>query len=180
MRESGITRLKFVLWLSLSTILLGLGAIHVRADDTKKATPGTAPPHANLSTLGWLRGSWEGAGIRGGKALEVYSEAAGGQMAGHFRQLKPDGSVMFYELMAITEKEGSLHYRLKHFNADLTGWEEQKVVRDFPLVAIEGDAWYFDGLTIKKNGPDGMTAIVRIEQKDGTSHELAFRYTRRR
>ena len=100
-------------------------------------------------------------------------------MAGHFIQLKPDGSVEFYEIVSITEKEGTLHYRLKHFHPDLTGWEEKNVVRDFPLVALEKDTWYFDDLTVKRDGANGMIEAVRVRKKDGTSAEYSFHYTRK-
>lgn len=86
---------------------------------------------------------------------------------------------MFYEMMAITEVRGSLEFRLKHFNADLTGWEEKAVVRSFPLVAVDKDTWYFDGLTIKRDGPNGMTGAVKVLQKDGSSQELVFQYHRK-
>jgi hypothetical protein len=86
--------------------------------------------------------------------------------------------VWFYEILSIAEVGGSLEYRLKHFNADLTGWEEKAEVRRFPLVAIENDAWYFDGLTIRRDGPDGMVGAVKVETKDGSRKEYVFRYKR--
>lgn len=145
---------------------------------TRSARPGVPSPKASISDLNWLEGTWEGKGIAA-DAVEVYSTARDGQMVGHFRQLNPDGTIFFYELMAITEKGGTLHYRLKHFNADLTGWEEKDVVRDFPLVAVEKDTWYFDDLTLKRDGANGMIAGVRVQKKDGTTMELSFHYTRK-
>ena len=73
---------------------------------------------------------------------------------------------------------GSLEYRLKHFNADLTGWEEKAEVRSFPLVAREGDAWYFDGLTVRRDGADGLIGAVNARFKDGTQKEFVLRYKR--
>ena len=95
----------------------------------------TSPP-ATLADLSWLAGSWEGEGIDGAPALEAYASPAGGQMVGHFRQLNRDGSVMFYELITIVEEGGSLSYRLKHFNPDLTGWEEKDKVVALSLIHI--------------------------------------------
>ena len=98
-----------------------------------------AAPPATLADVAWLQGSWEGEGIEGAPALEAYAPAAGGQMVGHFRQLNKDGTVMFYELITIVEEGGSLAYRLKHFNADLTGWEEKGKVVSFPLIDRKPD-----------------------------------------
>ena len=82
--------------------------------------------------------------------------------------------------MSIAETGGSLEYRLKHFNADLTGWEEKGDVRRFPLVAREPGKWFFDGLTIRQDGPDGLVAAVLVRHKDGKEDEAVFRYRRAR
>jgi len=162
----------------LALAVVALSAPVARAAETRSAVPGAPAPPARVADLAWLAGAWEGAGIAGGAATEVYSPPAAGQIVGHFRQLRPDGSLWFYEIMSIAEAGGSLHYRLKHFDADLTGWEEKAQVVSFPLVAVEKDAWYFDGLTIRRDGPDGMVAAVRIGSKDGGSREAVFRYRR--
>ncbi|MDX2152471.1 MAG: DUF6265 family protein [Bryobacteraceae bacterium] len=149
------------------------------AEETRQAKAGVKPPAATVADLAWLEGTWEGKGLGGGAAIEVYSSPAGGQIPGHFRQLRPDGAIQFYEFVSITERDGTLHYRLKHFNPDLTGWEEKAVVREFTLVAAEKDAWYFDGLTIRRNGKDGLVTAVRIGNKDGTTQEAVFHYRRK-
>ena len=148
------------------------------AQETRPAVAGVPPPPALLSELAWLEGTWEGEGISG-PAREIYFAPRGGQMAGHFTQARGEG-IWFYEIVTIVETGGSLEYRLKHFNADLTGWEAQNEVRAFPLVAVERDAWYFDGLTIRRDGTDGMVGAVRIDNGDGTSREAVFRYRRTR
>lgn len=155
---------------------LSLAALPAQAQETRAAVPGAAPPPARLAELGWLVGTWEGQGITG-PAREIYFPAMGGQMAGHFTQSRGDG-IWFYEIVTIVERGNSLSYRLRHFNADLTGWEERNEVRDFPLVAREGDAYYFDGLTIRRDGADGMIGAVRVDNADGTSREAVFRYRR--
>ena len=146
------------------------------AQETRAAKPGAAPPAARLEDLAWLQGQWEGPGLTG-PATEVYSGPAGGQISGLFRQLR-DGRVWFFEIMAIVQVGSSLEYRLKHFNEDLTGWEEKGTVLKFPLVAVEPDAWYFDGLTVRRDGPDGMIGAVRIDRKDGPPREAVFKYRR--
>ena len=135
---------------------------------------------AEIADLQWLEGAWEGEGINGALATEVYSAPAGGQMVGHFRQLDTDGSVLFYELITISQVGDTIEYRLKHFDADLTGWETQKQVRRFPLLSKIKDSWHFDGLIIKREAEDRMSITVRVRQNDGSNESLLFRYRRLR
>ena len=136
---------------------------------------GQSPSPASLDNIAWLAGHWRGQGL-GGAVEEVWTEAAGGQMMGAFRMIK-DGQVAFYEIMTIAEHEGSLMLRLKHFNADLTGWEDKDQTVDFPLVRINDQAAYFDGMTLRREGPDAMTVFVRVGQ-DGGPQIAAFNYRR--
>ncbi|MBF9150344.1 DUF6265 family protein [Novosphingobium jiangmenense] len=138
-----------------------------------------AAPPATLADIAWLKGSWEGEGIEGAPALEAYAPAAGGQMVGHFRQLNKDGTVMFYELITIVEEGGSLAYRLKHFNADLTGWEEKDKVVSFPLTDRKGDLLDFSGLVYERTGKNTMTASVQVNE-GGKTETLVFRFRRKR
>lgn len=152
-----------------------LAAAH--AAETRTAVPGVPSPAAALADLSWMVGTWEGEGL-GGIVHEVYSPPADGQMPGHFRSLK-NGKAQFYELVMIAQVGATLEYRVKHFNPDMTGWEEKAQVVSFPLVAVEPDAWYFNGLTIRRTGPDSATHFVRIGNADGSSREAAFVYKRK-
>ena len=76
-----------------------------------------AAPRATLSDMQWLEGRWVGAAF-GGKTEEQWSAPDGGAMVGWYRLVK-DGKPVFYELMTVVEKDGSLVMRLKHFHADL-------------------------------------------------------------
>lgn len=146
------------------------------AAETRSLAPGATPASAAIADFAWMAGTWEGEGL-GGRVLESYSAPAGGQMPGHFRMLK-DGQVGFYELVALAQVGSSVEYRVKHFNADLTGWEEKAQVVRFPLVAVEKDVWYFDGLTIRRAGSDRAVHVVRIKDKDGSHREASFTYNR--
>lgn len=140
-------------------------------------TVASAGPPAKIADLAWIVGAWEGQGVGGAPAVEVYSAAADGRMVGHFRQLNADGSVMFYELITIEEVGGLLSYNLKHFNADLTGWEEQQTVRRFPLTAATPERWEFSGISYERTGVDSMT--VTVATKGGNSNEtLRFHFKR--
>lgn len=138
-----------------------------------------AGPPARLADMAWLAGSWDGVGIGGAAATESWSPAAGGQIPGHFRQLSADGTVMFYELLALAEKDGSLVLRLKHFNADLTGWEEKATVREFPLTATSRDRWEFSGIGYQREGRNRMTVTVLVRNADKTQETLVFKLRRR-
>lgn len=167
----------------MRTILVCVAALwlttaqEAAAQETRSTSPGQPPPAARIEELAWLSGEWAGPGIGGAPAREVYSAPLEGHLTGHFVQSGRDG-IAFMELVDIVEEGGTLVYRLKHFNADLTGWEERREVRQFVLVAKTDTAWFFDGLTIRRDGPDQMVGAVRIESSDGPTRELVFHYTR--
>jgi hypothetical protein len=57
----------------------------------------------------------------------------------------------------------------------MVGWEENKEdFARFPLIAREGDSWYFDGLTFRREGDDGFFVAVRMNHRDGSQSELVF------
>jgi len=143
------------------------------------AAPALAGPPATLDDVAWLTGSWTGHGIGGAPAGETYSAPAGGQMAGHFYQLTPEGEVMFYELITIVpDGAGSLRLRLKHFGADLAGWETQGADQalDWELDAIAPGMAKFGAVTFlsEGEGEDGLKITVAME----VGGELAFELTR--
>jgi hypothetical protein len=158
------------------TALTALAPAH--AAETRSAAPGATPPRARLADLEWLVGTWSGAGIENAPAMEAWSPAADGQLVGHFRQLHADGKIWFYEIMTLVPRGDSLELRLKHFNADLTAWEEKNEVMSFPLVAVDGNTWYFDGLTLRREQPNSLRYFVRIQHQDGKTEEIEFRLSR--
>lgn len=142
--------------------------------ETRTAVDGQPGPPVSVDELAWLAGSWVGEGL-GGTAREVYSPPMGGIITGHFVYQRGDAPG-FSEILSIAPRGDSLVYRLKHFHPDLTGWEERDEVVEFPLVAREGDAFYFDGLTIRSDGENGMVAAVRIDRGEAGVGEAVFRY----
>lgn len=140
------------------------------------ALNGAAPPEATLADVGWLTGSWSGEGL-GGVSEEIWSEPRGGAMVATYRLLM-DGAVAFYEIMTIVETEGTLLFRLKHFDPDLTGWEEKDETVDFPLVAVEENRILFDGMTYVRTGANEVTVYVAMEGDDGTMNEGVFVHRR--
>jgi hypothetical protein len=142
---------------------------------TFKPTPGAKPPAATIADMAWLAGRWTGPAL-GGTSEEIWSPPAHGTMMGMYRLLK-DGKPVFYELLTLVEEHGSLVLRLKHFNPDMTGWEEKDKSLAFPLVAREPGAMHFEGMSFHPRG-DALTVYLAIGQKDGKVREETFTYTR--
>jgi Domain of unknown function (DUF6265) len=169
----------------LLAVALLLAAPYAHADDAPLAYTRTAAveaprPKAELAELSWLVGQWQGPGINRAPSQETWSTALGGLMAGSFVQGDGKGGVMFSEFIQIAPDGESLIMRMKHFNADLTGWEEKDKFAAFRLIARERDIWYFNGLTYRREGRDRLLVAVRTRGNDGKSSELVFRFRRSR
>lgn len=144
-----------------------------RTPNTLMAPADLPSPPATLQDMTWFAGHWTGAGL-GGTCEEAWSEPAAGAMMGMFRLVK-EGKVVFYEFLTLVEHEGSLLLKLKHFNADLTGWEEKAHFIKFRLLRVEPEAVYFEGLTFKRSGRDKLEIFLAIRNcKNGTVREENF------
>jgi hypothetical protein len=163
----------------LAALLLALpvSAQEKLTERTFRLKPGATSPPATIADMAWLAGHWSGEAL-GGLSEEIWSEPGAGSMMGMYRLIK-DGKPVFYELLTIVEQNGSLMLRLKHFNPDLTGWEEKQKTIDFPLVAKRDGAVHFDGMSFHPEGNDALVVYLAIHQKDGTVREEAFSYKRR-
>jgi hypothetical protein len=126
--------------------------------------------------MAWLAGTWRGPGL-GGVAEEIWSEPTGGVMMGSFRMLKGDEPV-FYEFITLSEEDGSLVMRVKHFSPELVAWEEKDKTVDFQFIKRDGKRYYFDGLTFEVNSADEVNVYLAIGQKDGSVREEVFEYKR--
>lgn len=144
-------------------------------ENTLKYTETQVSQNAKLKDVAWIAGHWKGEAMSG-QIEEVWTPPLGGSMMGSFK-LVVDGKVVFYEIETITEENETLIMRLKHFNNDLKGWEEKDETEEFKLVKITEDAAYFDQLTFKKRGDDGLDIYVVIGSKSG-QNEMLFQYQR--
>lgn len=160
-----------IAWLSITS---AQGAESL-TEHTLKLAAGEKSPPATIEDMRWLAGHWVGEAF-GGKTEELWAEPAAQSMSGMFR-LVNKGKVVFYELMVVAEEQGSLVFRLKHFNADVTGWEEKNEVQAFPLVARADGAVHFHGMSFHPDG-DRLTVYLAIEHKDKPLEEAKFTYRR--
>lgn len=145
------------------------------SQNTLSIEKGKVSPIATIEDVAWITGHWRGEAM-GGYIEEIWSPPLGGGMMGSFK-LVVDDEVNFYELETITEENGSLILRIKHFDAALTGWEEKDETIDFPLVKLEEHKAYFDGLTFELVSYEELNIYVRMKGEDHDT-ESKFGYRR--
>lgn len=142
--------------------------------NTKKLDAGESPGAAKLKDVAWLTGIWRGDGL-GGICEETWNPPLAGGMAGTFRLVK-DEKLEFSEFFILSETDGSLSLKLRHFDARFHGWETKDKFVEFKLISVEDKTAWFDGLTYRLNEDGSMNAFVAIKQRDGTMREGVFTY----
>ena len=135
------------------------------------------PDSATLDDIAWLEGHWQGPAFDG-TGEELWSPPHSGSMMGMYRYIDKNDNIAFYEFLIIKEVAGSLILKLKHFNDDLTGWEEKDKTIDFPLLKKTEKTLYFSGFTFHKINDQEMVIYLRIKGKDGKEWEERFPYKR--
>lgn len=165
----------------LALLLLGSTAVSLPAQESltqhtlkfDKEAPAVA---LNLDGQKWLIGYWVGPGL-GGECDELWMPAQGGIMTGTFRFVS-EGKLQFSEIFQLAEHDGKWTLRLKHFHADMKGWEEKDKFVDFPLIKAEPNALYFNGLTYKLNEAGDLDVFLAMRKKDGSMNEVTFAFKR--
>ncbi|MEL6533817.1 MAG: DUF6265 family protein [Bacteroidota bacterium] len=163
--------MKTILLFFLSCLIVGA----TQAQNTLSLDPDVGSPEASIDDVAWIAGHWMGEKW-GGQVEEIWAPPIGDAMMGSFRFVSENKAV-FYELLTITETEGTLLLQLKHFHGDLKGWEEKEETVDFKLVKLTEDAAYFDGLTFRKHSEDSMEIIVLAAEEGQPAEELDFLYS---
>ena len=167
-----------VLTFAFALLATAASAQQALTTNTLRLAPGQASPPATIADMAFLVGHWTGTGL-GGHFEEVWTAPKKGVMLGMYRGLKDDAPV-FYELLTLSEVNGSLEFRLKHFNPDMKGWEEKDQTVAMPFVARRDGVLHFDGMAFKPTGPDAITVYLAIEDKKGgpPPREATFTFTR--
>jgi hypothetical protein len=163
-----------IVWAGAASVA---GAQERQTEHTLRLAAGAKPGAATIADMAWLAGHWIGEGL-GGQSEEIWSPPQNGVMMGMYRHIK-DGKPVFYELLTLAEDGGSLVIRLKHFNPDLTGWEEKNETVSFPFVASRDGVLHFEGMAFKRSGEDALTVYLAIgDRKTGAVREAEFLYKR--
>lgn len=89
------------------------------------ASPGPSPVQVKKFTLAdftWLSGRWQGQwGPR--IAEQVWTPAKAGMMLGTYRIIENDETLVI-ELLALSESQHGIEYRIRHFTPTLAPWEK--------------------------------------------------------
>ena len=149
-------------------------SLSIKAQNTTTLPENTKSPNATLSDISWMQGNWSGEAF-GGITEEIWGPPSGGSMMFSFK-LVADGKVSFYELGHIRELNKTLVYELKHFNADLKGWEKKDDVQSFKLVKVEANRVYFEGFTFEKVSDNEINIYAQIGNEDGSAQEVTFNF----
>lgn len=140
------------------------------------AQPAEAAMEPDISRLAWLEGCWEGEGL-GGDVGECWLRAPGSDRLTGLFFLSVNGEQRFSEIMVIDMFDDGPALRLKHFHADMTGWEEREDYVSFPLYETGDNYARFRGLDYRLT-PDGTFEIDIVLRSRGEAH--TYRLTLRR
>jgi len=113
-----------------------------------------------------------------GEVEETWLPSAGGAMLGTFRLIAKE-RVSFYELMTIEDRLDGPVMLLKHFDPDLSSWEEKHETNVWPGEPVEDGFARFGPVEYERTGEDSLTTRVEVENGgEITRHELTFRRAR--
>ena len=144
-------------------------AAEPRTEHTFALAENEQSPPATLDDADLLIGTWQGKAF-GQRFEENWNAPSAGSMVGMFK-LYGDGGVAFYELMLITLENGSLSFKVKHFNPDFSAWEEQTEYTEFRFIGREPDALHFDGVSFYRIDNNRLDAYLRIRDGDSVSEQ---------
>ncbi|MDP3313237.1 DUF6265 family protein [Lutibacter sp.] len=144
------------------------------SQNTLKYNSEIGSPKTTLNDVSWIAGNWEGQQL-GGNLEEIWMPPHGDSMMGVFK-LVVDGKVQFYEIMTISEENETLIFRIKHFNNNLSGWEEKDESEVFQLVKVEPTKVYFNDFTFEKISNTELNIYVIFKDKLGNEEEVLFKY----
>ncbi|KIX21239.1 hypothetical protein SY27_10840 [Flavobacterium sp. 316] len=157
--------MKKVIFLLLLVISFGYTQNTLHYNDEKGSEKAT------LKDIEWLEGNWTGDAF-GGIFQENWNKPLGGSMLFNFK-LVVDGKVAFYEIGHIIEKDKTLLYQIKHFDADLKGWEEKDKSEDFRFIKKENNRMYFDNFTFEKVSDNEVNLYAYFED---SKEEVVFNF----
>jgi hypothetical protein len=130
-----------------------------------------------ITDFKWLAGNWVGDGF-GGQSQEAWTEPSANGMVGVYKHYR-DGKSTFYEFINLSETDGKISLKLKHFNPDMMGWEEKADFVEFPFVSATASKIEFKGLSYELIAEDKMEVKLRLN-RNGKINIETFNFERQR
>ena len=117
-----------------------------------------------LSDFGWLAGRWvDDSG--GNVSEEIWTAPSGDAMQGMWRYVT-EGKARIYEILTISEEEGGLVMRVRHFDPRLVAREEKAAPVVLKLVSSADRTAAFEGP--EPNGP----VVIRLTYSSSSEGTL--------
>lgn len=109
------------------------------------------PINSSIDKMNWILGDWS---ANNSKSLmgvaSIYSK----------------DNIVLFEILSITEEEGKLYLRLRHFDSKMNAWEEKDQPKTLPLLKVKGNKYFFHGYTFEKIGKDQFKVWIQSDEKD--------------
>ena len=157
------TLISFALFLTIS---------HFVPAQVRQLEENQPPGKGKVEDLNWLTGYWTGSGL-GGDCEEVWLPAKDGHMVGTFR-FWDEGKLVFSEFMNFVQEGESISLKLKHFNPDLSGWEEKEEWTTFKLIELGPNTAWFHGITYERKGDELVIYLALTEKGERRIEEFRF------
>ena len=154
---------------------LALAAIGTGPAQPEMKTPeGVVTPAERAPTIedfAPIAGHWR-TEAQGRVYEEIWLPPLNGQMTGALRSFDAEGKLLLLELITVSEIEGGLEYRLRHFDGEMAPWDSEA---ESPVI-LRGTR-HVDGRTLfdEVEGADTLAgAIIDLGTPDRMSFILSF------
>lgn len=117
-----------------------------------------------INKMGWLEGNWKSKGKKISIQESWTRNGAHSMMC--VASIYESNSIILFEICTITEENGSLILRIRHFDAGLQAWEEKDKPLEKQLIKAAKNRIYFDGYTFEKTGKDQMTLFIQSKPEN--------------
>lgn len=160
---------------ALFLLMFFIISINLHAQEVLSLDKEQSAGSGSIQDLGWISGYWTGSGL-GGDCEELWLPAKDNGMVGTFRFIM-NGELIFSEYMNMVEEDGKLSLKIKHFNRDLTAWEEKEDWTVFKFIKTEGQTAYFSGITFHRDGDELKIRMAMTDKGVKSIEEFRFKKT---
>lgn len=158
---------------ALFLLMFFIISINLHAQEVLSLDKEQSAGSGSIQDLDWISGYWTGSGL-GGDCEELWLPAKDNGMVGTFRFIM-NGELIFSEYMNMVEEDGKLSLKIKHFNRDLTPWEEKEDWTIFKFIKTDGQTAYFSGITFHRTGDELKIRMAMTDQGVKSIEEFRFK-----